>query len=256
MGFLSWIFGEKQPKPIPDESSSASSLPLNSEVEMHSFASDSSYYANLDIIDGMEFCATLQIRTALNVLLHHGEIYNGPPSNVPKYGNEGDGIWVFKPKSWESLGVDLNEISNDTIASDIGPIEAAKYIPFLLEFRKIVESDLPIPNQIKAIKALKTYSNDFASIFRKLVKTYPGFPNSFYISRLCQIPGVGPKTAAALFQAGFLSISHIKGAASERITSVQGIGPSTAKKILDFANSWKPPEGPNQALNSDAAAAN
>lgn len=245
MGLLSWLFGTKQPKRLPVEPLIPTRRLVEPKTGIDSFTSDTLYSGNQDVIDGVEFCATLQIRTPLNVLLHHGEIYNGPPSKAPNYASDADGIWMLKTKSWQSLGVDINESSDKTSVSDIGSIDSSIYIPFLLEFRRIVEGDLPIPNQIKAIRALKTSSSEFASILRKLSKTYPGFPNSFYINRLCEIPGVGPKTAATLFQAGFFSISHIKGASPERLNSVQGIGPSTAQKILDFVDSYNPTERPN-----------
>lgn len=266
MKFFARLFGTKPPNRYLPESTNPCIQSVSTRTEALSFSSDSSYFSNLDILDGMEFNATLQIRTPLDVLIHHGEIYQGPPSQAPRYGEwkdgvSPDGIWVFKTKSWEEMAKEgggdykfaktFDKTGGGTRASDIGPVCSNDYLPFLIEFRKIVESPLPIKNQIKAIKALKFVSIQSASILGKLAKFYPPFPDSYFIGQLCKIPSVGPKTATALFQAGYLSINHLKAMPTERLTSIIGIGPNTAKGILAFANAYMAPERPKLLLNPD-----
>ena len=243
MRFFSRLFGNEIPDPTPVKSADS---PIRSVTHSHSL--DILYLSNQDILEGFEFCATLQIRTPLDVLIHHGEIYKGPPSLAPRYGEwengiSPDGIWVLKTKSWEQLATRDKDLAaaldcgeSVTHPSDIGPVHPYDYLPFLIEFRKIVESTLSIEKQIVAIEDLKFVSIPFASAISKLSDFYPPFPSSFYIKQLCVIPGVGPKTAAALFRAGYQSIPHLKVATLESLVSIQGVGPNTAKKILDFSS--------------------
>lgn len=203
-----------------------------------------------EVIEGWQFNATLQLRTPLIVLLHHGEMFFGPPDEAPKYGSwadgfSPDGIWVPKTKSWTQLAIENNGnvafaskadelVGEATHSSDIGYALPSEYIPFLIQFRKIVEGDAPIPEQIKLIKALASTCRAFASILRKLARNYPGFPASFFINGLCALPGVGPKVALSLFRAGYLSIQHVQASNVEQLTSISGIGSGTAKKIFDY----------------------
>ncbi len=47
-----------------------------------------------------------------------------------------------------------------------------------------------------------------------------------------ELPGVGPLTAEALWEAGYTSMDQLKAADKAALTEVKGIGPSTAEKIL------------------------
>jgi hypothetical protein len=261
MGILSWIFHSSKHSPKRSDRGSspvvASELP---EIELYSVTSDRSYFINQDVVTSLEFSVTLDIRTPLEVLIHHGETFEGPPSAAPRYGTWGDGIspdgvWAFKTKSWAQLAREsggdaeaaskLDDMPEGLHASDIGPTLDHVYLPFLIEFRKIIESKDSITSQIKSIRALKNLSPEFSQIYNKLGKTYPGFPDSFFISKLCIIPGIGPKVASNLFRAGFLSVSELKNVELGRLTSVPGVGPGIAKKIQAFADTIDSPERSN-----------
>ena len=89
-------------------------------------------------IAGLEFLATLQLRTPLRVLCWYGKVHtdrDSPPPQVVEA--EWEGVWVLKPKTWKELGgVDIPEFETPT-ASDIGPVEASKYFLYLLGIHEI-----------------------------------------------------------------------------------------------------------------------
>ena len=137
-----------------------------------------------DLVIGWEFSAKLQISTALEALLHHGEIFRGSRLEAPKYGEwldgySSDGAWIPATASWYELvlqsGGDLDaarkldEFGRQTThASDIGYVRAEEYLPFLIEFRKIVEANAPTKVQLIEIGALATASDSFALISDRL----------------------------------------------------------------------------------------
>lgn len=193
---------------------------------------DRSYEKNVDVLAGLEFFATLQIRTPLNVLNHHGELFNGPPSQAPNYASQADGIWIPKTKSWAELGIDIEEMSQGQCASDIGPVTPEEYLPFLKNFRRIVESNKSVEQKIVLIRELQTHSNNYKIIFKRLQKSYGEFPEAYFYMQLMQLPGVGKKTAHNLFQQGYCSKEQVLSANQEELTQVPGIGINTAKKII------------------------
>ncbi|MFQ5919174.1 MAG: 50S ribosomal protein L24e [Thermoplasmata archaeon] len=52
------------------------------------------------------------------------------------------------------------------------------------------------------------------------------------IKAFSDLPGVGPATSAALWEAGFTSVAKLEGASEEELTEIKGLGPASVKKIL------------------------
>lgn len=194
---------------------------------------DRSYEENVDILAGLEFSATLQIRTPLNALNHHGELFNGTPNQAPNYASQADGIWLPKTKTFKELGIDVEEMEEGKCASDIGHVKAEEYLPFLKSFRRIVESNKSVEQKIQLIRELKNHSSDYKNIFKRLEKSYGEFPESYFYMPLMQLPGVGKKTAQNLFKKGYYSKEQVLSASKEELTQVPGIGVNTAKRIKE-----------------------
>jgi hypothetical protein len=97
--------------------------------------------ANSDIVAGLRFRATLQLRTPLYVLKRHGALHTDLKKNPPAYAREKwQGIWVPETKGWEELGgVAGPELSSTMVATDLGPMEDSgdAYYRFLFAVRTI-----------------------------------------------------------------------------------------------------------------------
>jgi hypothetical protein len=198
---------------------------------------DEIYYQNRDILKGLTFHATLLLRTPLSVLIHHGEIFSGPPSKAPQYGTEADGIWLYKTKTFREIGVNIDEISIGESASDVGPVIASEYIPFLIEFRKIVEGQESVDAKIANIRKLCESNKQYQKYFRLLNNFYKykgDFPASFFYNQFTVIPGVGTKSAKAIFEAGIKTCDDLKDAYDEILLAIPGIGPAAIKRIREF----------------------
>lgn len=214
---------------------------------------DATFESNRHAIDGLQFCATLRIRTPLAVLQHHGEEFSGPPSAAPKYGSTADGIWTYTTKSWAELGIDAPEFPELSQAADIGPMIASEYLPFLLAFREIVETDMPHDAKISRLEVLGQSSESFRRIYAKLQSSYEDFPLSFFYSPFAELPGVGRKMAKKLYEAGFRSVDEITRSNMDRLSQIPGMGPSTIKKLLALASKESAPNQPLQPTPDGAA---
>jgi predicted flap endonuclease-1-like 5' DNA nuclease len=181
-----------------------------------------------DIFEGVRFKATMQIRTPLSVLKHHGELFEGSVEDAPSYGSNQNGSWSYSVKP--SLRIPG---FGDIIASDIGPISATDYLPFLMDFRTIVEGEQTVDEKIKQIKALR---GEFPLFMKKLMSSGNDFPASFFYNEFCQIPGIGNKTARLLFAAGIKTCSDLSKASDKEILSIHGIGETSLKKIREHTS--------------------
>ncbi|MCD8545375.1 MAG: helix-hairpin-helix domain-containing protein [Sulfurospirillum cavolei] len=191
------------------------------------------YNGNDELMNGLIFQATLQLRTPLEILKHHNEIFNNKHKAPPKYAKEGwEGMWLPNLKTWREMGIDEDELPNHTVSTDIGSLEddeAEKYYKFLLEFHTIVENNhLNVKDKINHLETLYRDnphynnfldSNSFESYFGLLIS------NVF-----------SPKVALTLKNEGFRTLEDLKGADLEYLGTLNGIGKATLEKLKPYVN--------------------
>ncbi len=213
-GFFRKLFG-----------SSSESVPMS---RTYGLKDDALYSDNADILDGLQFVATLQLRTPLSVLRHHGELFKGPYSRAPKYGTDADGIWVPKV-SFAEFG--LSDPPESEVASHLGPMRPSEYVPFLVAFREIVETHCSHAQMVEAIQALPSRSPLFRSFFERHRRNDPDFPMSFFYEGLTALTGVGHATAKRLYEAGFHTCDDVRSASDQSLLAIKGIGPRLVARI-------------------------
>ncbi|MDO8437974.1 MAG: hypothetical protein Q7S69_07460 [Nitrosomonadaceae bacterium] len=109
-----------------------------------------SAWGNDDIIKGLQFLATLQLRTPLRVLLRHGEVHTDRNTRPPAITREGaEAMWagIWLPKVFDGP-------PGGTMASDVGqiPADGGNYLPFLVAVREIVELSDSIESRTKWLR--------------------------------------------------------------------------------------------------------
>lgn len=208
-------------------------LNRNSSNEIKAQNGEDGKQNNLNPIDGLEFIANLSISTPLSALEYHGEVFSGILEQAPNYATESDGYWMPKVKSWADLGakVKTENVLQRQHASDIGLITAEEYLPFLKDFRRIVESKSSVEQKIELIKELQSHSSNYRDIYDRLVKSYDGFPERFFYLSLIDLPGVGEKTAIKLFQHGYHTKKQVLTASEEDLIKVPSVGIKMVKNI-------------------------
>jgi hypothetical protein len=95
---------------------------------------------NDDVLAGWEMSVTMQLRTPLKWLQRHREFHAGavrPDEELPPE----HACWVPVTKTWRAIGVDVEDVPETTMASQVGQIsiDGGDFLPFLMEYRMIVE---------------------------------------------------------------------------------------------------------------------
>lgn len=182
------------------------------------------------LIRGWKFCATLQLRTPLAVLQMHGRVVPGsrrPPEPAELW----HGAWVPQTATVRELGINIDEVPESEMSSDIGPIpvNGGRYLAFLLNVRRIVEGDGPVEARHALLrKELQHPEWEFFCVklggrqaiydrlFPKFVDTVTGLPRS---------------SAAALIQANLTTPAQLTAAPDAAILAIHGIGPAKLRLI-------------------------
>ena len=187
--------------------------------------------------------ATLQLTTPLIHLEKHGyvlksgtepELFGEPTSYLPdgkpisKYG-----LWIQTSVFDLDGGWGESAVEVPTIVGNL-KIESQLYkdwINYLIDFRTIVESDLTIEEKLHRINDVMSQSSTSYKKIYKILVTEHRFPDSFFTGLLCELDGVGGKTAELLWDTGYLSPEAVKNAPEEELLKIKGIGKALVKKI-------------------------
>ena len=193
-----------------------------------------------ELLAGYVFSATLQIRTPLHILERH---LTTAPADGP--------LWDYRANSAD-MQADPHNMHGiwlaytgthrpSPVASDIGPVPKGgiAYAEFLKAFRKIVESNRSPSDTAFHLDALKTKEPAWATFDRKLRKTYTRklgdtpktLSEMWFRLQLQALPGIGPKAAKALFDAGHLDIYNIRHTTDDALLAVPGITRATLKRL-------------------------
>jgi len=95
---------------------------------------------NSDVLAGWQMSVTMQLRTPLKWLQRHREFHAGADRPAEALPME-HACWVPVTKTWRAIGMDMDEVPQTTMASEIGqiPVDGGDFLPFLMEYRMIVE---------------------------------------------------------------------------------------------------------------------
>ena len=177
-----------------------------------------------DVLAGLVFDATLQLRTPLRVLLRDGELHPSLDTAPPQYAHEAwEGFWLPRTKSWKELsGADLPAFEPSTRASDIGQVSPdGRYLAFLMSVRRIVEPATAIEARRTALRR-ELARNEWAEFV-----TQHGGPDAVldkFFPRFVDCLPVPGSVADGLWAANLCTSRSISTAPDIALLSVKGLG--------------------------------
>lgn len=185
-------------------------------------------WGNSDIVSGLMFSATLQVRTPLRVLQRHEETFSGPGAPPQIADQDWQGIWLPKV-DWGELGDLLAQ--GRTMSSDVGyiPSDGGDYLPFLLALRRIVERrDPAIQRRAELEQVLQEpkwahFVERLGGSARVIDQFFPRFVST--------LPGLQQATVDELIRAGLTTAASIAGATDHQLLALKGIGQAKLQKI-------------------------
>ena len=92
-------------------------------------------------------------------------------------------------------------------------------------FKSAVSSETPLKKEKKAVKSAKTKTKTKSKTKTKAVNS------KINIETLATLPGVGAKSAKALYEAGFKTTKAVIAADEKDLLAVSGVGINLVKKL-------------------------
>ena len=95
-------------------------------------------------------------------------------------------------------------------------------------FKSATSTEIPLKKEKKAPKSAKTLKTKTKTKTKTKVKTVN---SKKYIETLTSLPGVGAKSAKALYEAGFKTTKAVIAADEKDLLAVSGVGINLVKKL-------------------------
>lgn len=199
-----------------------------------------SAWGSSDIIKGLRFGATMQLRTPLRVLSRHNEFHTNRDAGPPEIAHEQwEGIWV---------PVVFDGPPGGSMASSIGPIPAATggdYLPFLLVVRAIVEADDSIAHRVIKLRELLAQPAWLPIVHLSGPRDIPKNKRTdwivdyFFPLFVKTIPKLTLTQKSELLRLGLNNPNNMAAASDETLLSIKGIGQEKLRAIREFCASMK-----------------
>lgn len=234
----SLLFGNSE---AHETSLSGSSWSIGSSETRHPYAIGPDHPAAQHWVNALEFHATFQLRTPKRILVRNGtriSLTDDPPSDFEPW----MGVWLpihtghnilteMAPEAWAEWD------ANRTVASDVGPVDPAEYMPFLIAFRTIVEDrDATIVERMAKIEDLFQRPE-----WAGFVAALPGAQrviSRFFPPVLSRIGGLPHSSQAALSENGIRTVAELRAADDATLLSIKGIGPAKLAAIQKFCEDF------------------
>jgi len=202
---------------------------------------------NREIIGGLEFNATMQLRTPLRVLEWHGETHSDMRNKPPHIVKEmWEGGWAPKIKPFRELEIDIDELPDNSMASDIGHVIDSEYLPFLITVRKIVEMPESIDSRIAQLRKMQmpieweSYVSRHGGIEKIIDYFFPLFVQT--------IPKTSAAIAGELLRLKLGTPNRIASTPDAALLAIKGIGQAKLNMIRDYCASI---EGDRDSIRLD-----
>lgn len=191
--------------------------------------------ANVDIIVGLQFVATMQLRTPLRVLERHDELHTDINASPPRIAQEmWEGIWLVKTRTYREMGIDLSEFAAGSMATDIGPISGgiAPYLRFLRAVRMCIEQKSSIRLRVTNLRDVLSDDN-----FKDFVDRHGGSEaiiNRFFPYLVDTIPTLTSLSISELRRLRLTTLSRLANTVDEALLAIKGIGPSKLRTLREY----------------------
>jgi hypothetical protein len=197
-----------------------------------------SAWGDESLVSGLEFHATMQLRTPLRVLMRHGELHTEPSTPPPTIIQaQWEGVWVPKLRTWRELGIDLAETPVSTSASDIGQVLSSQFVPFLIAVRQNLEDgSLTINEKISRVSELSKVPE-----FSGFVVAYggsDGLIDRLFPRVITSIDGLPVTVKNALIDSGLTSVERIEQASDDDLLALNGMGAVRLAKLRAFCSKY------------------